>query len=297
MTNSTTSDKNIEVRFLGDSYIEQVYDCYMEAFRDYYLDISYMTLGIMQSRARMDRVDYSYSVGAFTGDKMIGFILIAIDRMNEELCAFDAGTGVIGDFRGKGVTGAMFNYGLSKLGSIGIKKFILEVLQENQPAIKAYQKAGFSIARDFVCYRIQPKNFVRRETTLDNIVVRTIPKTLLKQYLSFLDYEVSWEYAYSAIKNIREKLTIKGAFTENNCVGFIVFYPTLNWIFMLGVKEECNDKGIEYILLEQIIQDVSRDVQEIKFNNIPPRHRLCNVLEAANFELYTTQYEMIYTAL
>ena len=85
----------IKYQFLDTSYIPEIHACWMESFKDYQVDMSYLTIERMRSRARMDRVDFSLSVGAFDSDKMIGFLLIGIDRIDRQLTAFDSGTGVI----------------------------------------------------------------------------------------------------------------------------------------------------------------------------------------------------------
>jgi ribosomal protein S18 acetylase RimI-like enzyme len=265
----------------------------MESFEDYPLDVSYMTVDVMTSRVRMGRVDYGSSVGAFAGDKLIGFLLVAVDTFNSELYAFDEGTGIIKEFRGQGVAGSMFSFALPKLKSMGIRHFMLEVLQENKAAIKAYEKAGFSIARDLNCYRIETKKIHPGVECLPEVATESISKSQLAELLEFLDYQVSWEYTYSAIMNIQEKIVIEGAFVDDACIGFIVFYPTLNWIFMLGIREEYRNRDIENLLLFHLMKKLAPDLKRVSLNNIPPDHRMCHILESVGFEIYTRQFEMV----
>ena len=282
----------IKYKFLDKSYIEQIHDCFIESFKDYNVDMSYMTLERMISRGRMDRVDYSLSVGAFNNNHMIGFILIGIDKIDNKLTAFDAGTGVVEGYRGNGIAGKMFEFALARLKNIGVKKFSLEVIQDNKSAINAYQKAGFSIKRSFNCYKLNTSYNLNKFDPEHHIEIKSLTREELGNYLDILDWEISWEYNYSAISNIKEDIIIYGAFTEGRCVGFIVFYPVLNWIFMLAVQSGYHDANIDSVLLTTLLKRISPDVVEIKFNNIPPEHSMNEFLKKSGFEVYITQYEM-----
>lgn len=287
---------DINYKFLNNSYISQVHTCWMESFKDYHVDMSYMTLERMIRRTRMDRVNFELSVGAFYNNDLIGFLLVGIDQYKSQLCAYDAGTGVIKEFRGKGITGELFNFAKPKLKFVGIEKFILEVIQDNNPAIKAYEKAGFKTCRSFNCYKLDTKHFnyiIPDRKTM--VRIEPMSKSELFNHMDFLDWDVSWEYNISAIRHIKEEIIINGAFMNNKCVGFIVFYPTLNWIFMLAIDKEYRKKRLGSLLMTKLIQEIKANVNVIKFNNIIPDHEMNEFLVKHRFEIYTTQYEMEYS--
>jgi len=52
--------------------MEQIHDCQVESFKDYAIDMSYMTLDVMTKRTKLGRVNFDYSVGAFDGDRLVG---------------------------------------------------------------------------------------------------------------------------------------------------------------------------------------------------------------------------------
>ena len=285
----------ITIDLLKDIELNVIYKTWKKAFADYYVDMSYLTIDRMQNRARMDRVNYNLSVGAFYLDELIGFLIIGIDEINNELCAFDAGTGVIPEFQGKGIAGSMFNFAITKLKSEGVKKFILEVIQDNHTAIKAYKKQGFLKSRDFNCYKIETGLFTSKINNLPNLLIKRINKKDIRKYINYIDWEISWEYNIDAIHNIQEELIIDGAFINGSCVGFITYYPTLQWIFILAVKKEFRRQKIGSLLLAQLINKLKKEISEIKINNILPNHEMCLFLEMNGFKIYTTQYEMIFS--
>jgi len=265
----------------------------MKSFADYQIDMSYLTLDRLASRAKMDRVDYNLSVGAFHNDEMVGFLLIAIDQLYDISCAFDAGTGVIPEFRGMRIAGSLFDFALPELNKMGVKRFILEVLQENSAAIKVYSKTGFSIERGFNCYKLESSDFKPKNIDIPNVLIKPMNKGEIENYKAFLDWEVSWEYNFSAINSINEDMIIDGAFLKDKCIGFIVFYPTLNWIFMLAVNKNYRKQNIGSLLLTKLIKRVNTPV--VKFNNLLPENGICGFVEKHGFQLYTTQFEMVYS--
>jgi len=286
---------SIQYKFLSEEYIPEIRNTWIKAFANYHVDMSYLTHERMISRARMDRVDYNLSVGAFDDNTMCGFLILGIDKIRNVLSAFDAGTGVIHEYRGKGIAGAMFDLAVSKLKEAGVQNFILEVIQENKSAINAYKKAGFDISRDFNCYKINTTGFKSETKKLPNVIIKPIEKEEIEKHVDFLEWEISWEYNIDAIKNIQEEIVIDGAFIHGECVGFIVYYPTLEWIFILAVKKEFRQGKIDSLLLTQLINKVKSKTTEIKFNNILPKHGMCSLLEKHGFNIYTTQHEMIYS--
>ena len=285
---------NIQYKFLSDKYITEIYKTWHKAFANYHVDMSYLTLERMVSRARMDRVNYKLSVGAFHNNEMCGFLIIGIDKINNTLCAFDAGTGVVPEYRGNGIAGATFDF-VPKLKKEGVQKFILEVIQENKAAISSYKKAGFSINRDFNCYKLDIKSLPNKTMGQTEIIIKPIAKVDIENHPEFLEWDISWEYNIDAIKSIQEELIMYGAFVDGKCVGFLVYYPTLEWIFNLAVKDEFRRRNIEELLLNQLINKLQPNISEIKFNNIISDNSMCNLLERYGFEIYTTQYEMVYS--
>jgi len=207
--------------------------------------------------------------------------------------AFDDGTGIIKEYRGQGIAGKMFKYALVKIKKRGITKFMLEVLQENRAAIRAYQKEGFEIKRELNCYSLDLKNFHSGLDSLPGITIESLTKKQVGKYFHFVDYELSWEQMYEAIKCINDEIVIDGAFFQDECIGFIVYYPVTDWVFVIATIEEYQNQKVDLLLLTQLIKKVKSTRPELYVDNIPPDYRLCQMLESIGFKLFTKQYEMV----
>ena len=79
----------ITYKFLHNSILDELYECWKRSFADYAVDMSYFTKERMYYRTLMDRVDYEYSVGAYDGDTMIGFLVLGIEK-SQQLIGFIA---------------------------------------------------------------------------------------------------------------------------------------------------------------------------------------------------------------
>ncbi|MDY4788682.1 MAG: GNAT family N-acetyltransferase [Bacilli bacterium] len=123
-------------------------DCINDAFSDYLLNIHFNEKTLTKF-LNDSNVDPNLSICAYDDNKIIGFILNSKNIYNDELVIFDAGTGVRKAYRGKGVFSSLFVQVVTKLKENNIHKYYLEVLQNNERAIKLYTKNGFTIVRNF----------------------------------------------------------------------------------------------------------------------------------------------------
>lgn len=282
--------------FLSSDHYPQIYQTFKEAFADYYLDMSYLTEERLFNRAIKNGVEYESSVGVFDGDKMVGFTLIGIDYWNNELSAFDAGTGIIPGYRGKGIAKQMFEFSLPRLKKRGVKRFILEVLQENERAVKAYQKTGFKITREFDCFELTLAD-AALETEKDNIhlEIQPVTKDRLSAFREYVDWRPSWENSFSSIERIPgdDDLVMYGAFIDKQWVGLLVYYPFLNWIMSLVVKKAYRRKGIAGRLMAHFIDGFTYDQSKVKLVNVEGSDTgMIKFLEGIGFKVYTRQFEM-----
>jgi ribosomal protein S18 acetylase RimI-like enzyme len=282
-----------QCRFLTEESIPELYQTFIEAFSDYAIDMNYMSAESLLNRALKNGIDFELSVGAYDNGQMVGFTMIGVDHRNSVLCAFDISTGIIKPYRGKGMTKEMFSYAVPKLKEKGVKKFVLEVLQENQRAIKAYQKTGFIIVREFDCFEL---NFDKARFSMNDvelIEIRPIAKEELELCKDFLDWQPSWETSFASIQRIPDKVFLFGARYKGELVGLLVYYPALNWIMCIAVKKSYRRKGIAAMLVKHLSDHLRDKVSSVKLINVQHSDEgTINFLKKVGFEIYVKQYEM-----
>jgi ribosomal protein S18 acetylase RimI-like enzyme len=178
-----------QIRFLSRHDLPALYQTFLEAFSDYSVSVTDNAEKWFKNRLVKNGVDFNLSVGAFDNGKMIGFTLAGVGEKNGVPCAFDAMTGIVKPYRGKGMARKMFEYMVPGLKKAGIREFWLEVLQNNEAAIKAYHNTGFSIVREFDCYTIALNKLSLRKPGDEMITIKTIEKKDLGLFEGFLDWQ------------------------------------------------------------------------------------------------------------
>ena len=131
------------IKSLENISIETIHTTFTEAFSDYLVDISYMTPAVMERRFIKNGFMPALSAGIFDNEELKGFTVVGTGEFKGNVSAFDIMTGLIKDYRGKGLANKMFDLIKIKMKEQAINKFYLEVIQENHAAIKAYEKTGF----------------------------------------------------------------------------------------------------------------------------------------------------------
>ena len=139
------------VKNLSNLPFDELMDCFLAAFDNYYVKMP-TDKNYYKNRWQAAKVDYSLSYGMFDESKLVGFILHAIDKRNGKLSAFNTGTGVLPEYRGRKIVKSIYNYALIDLKEKGIDECSLDVITKNNRAIKSYQSIGFHISKTYKCF-------------------------------------------------------------------------------------------------------------------------------------------------
>jgi len=274
----------------------QIHRTFLAAFSDYQIDMSYMTPEVLRLRMRKNAVEYESSVGVFDRDKMVGFTLIGIDRWRGDLTAFDAGTGIIRDFRGQGLAKKMFDFAMPRLKNRGARRFVLEVLQDNEAAIKAYQKAAFRIRREFDCFELNIREARQGLQPAKSFKIIPVDKNVLPGFKPHLDWEPSWENSFTAMIRISRHLKMYGAIRRDDReepVGLLVYCPHLNWIMSLIVKKEQRKRGIATRLVRHFFESIEAGQDKVKLLNVDRSDiGMTEFLAKMRFRKSASQFEM-----
>src|ERR1043165_9074824 len=120
----------ISYRFLFAADFIPLYECFLEAFSDYEVDMR-MSREQFEQRIVRDGVQLEISAGAFDDAKMIGFYMNGLGLWEGKQTAYDAGTGVIPEYRGRHVARELFAFVVERLREVSVSQYLLEVLTSN----------------------------------------------------------------------------------------------------------------------------------------------------------------------
>jgi len=273
---------------------QQIHRTFQEAFSDYAMDMSSLTEERLRVRCVKNGVDWDVSVGAFDRDRMVGFTLIGIDEWQGGIGAFDAATGIVPDFRGQGLAKTMFEHALPGLKDRGVECFVLEVIKDNEPAIRAYRKAGFEVSREFRCFELQIADLRCRKPKSDSFEIRAVDRQVVSSVAEYASWPPSWENSFAAIERIQDELIVVGAFDGEDCTGAAAYTPMFNWIITILVDPSYRRQGVGTALIEGLVRSLPKESEAVRLHNVEASDAgMVEFLSGLGFESLVDQYEMI----
>lgn len=271
----------MEIKSLQHTPIQEIVSTLNLAFSDYFVPINF-TLDYVNERWAASGVDYSLSFGVFDNDKLVGFLIHAINKYGETKVAYNASTGIIPTHRRKGLLTKLYEKAIVKLKENGIQKSTLECITKNERAILAYQKVGFKIDRQYHLYKL-------------DWIQKTIPTTFrieTNESFEFADFEHLQNY-FPSIENqdhcltkYKNNLVSISVFDKEERVAYLLFHKTSKRIHRLGVKEN-NWNAFGEILFSEL------PTGNYNIINIDSRNENMHAFfKKINFDNYIDQYDM-----
>lgn len=267
------------IRNLSETPFETIVNCLLDAFEGYFVKMP-ADLHYWQNRFNAARVDWELSFGMFSEEKLVGFIINGIDFENDELTAFNTGTGVIPAFRGKKMVDQLYAFAIPELKKHGVEACSLEVIQKNEIAIAVYKRIGFSITADYKCFRgkmvLPESNALLTEISADEIFEREHPNR----------HFYSWDHRDEAINLVRKNYRCYDFETEH-ANGFFILNPENGYLAQFEVSPEKEENELK------LLAAIRKISPEIRINNVDSRRemRIASLLKSG-LENHIDQFQM-----
>ncbi len=280
------------IKKLTDTKLEDIHECWVEAFSDYQVKIN-MPFSLFESMLSRRGFEAEISMGAFNEEKLVGFILNGNRNWNNKPTAYDLSTAVRPSFRKKGITSSMFKDLLPILQSQGIVQYLLEVLKPNEGAISLYKKNNFKVTRSLRCFRTEIKNV---KTIKNSQLIEKSPITAktLESLTSFWDFTPSWQNSIDSVIADKDNMSMY-TFKENNIIkAYGILKNKTGDITQLAVSKDFRRKGIASAIVSEMIKNCERD----RFGVINIEEGFSDIdkfYEAIGFKNEIDQYEMLLT--
>jgi len=272
------------IRGLDHCSLEIITSTFNEAFSDYFIPLQF-TAETMKAKMKAENILLPYSIGAFEGDRLVGFILHGYDSFDGEKIIYNAGTGVVPAFRGKGLTVDMYQYAIGHLQAEGIRSHVLEVIDTNQPAINVYCKMGFSIVRKLGAFRSSVSVPVNSLSTITQL--NEIDDTVMV----FRDCRPAWQNSLASIRRDRTGHSFPGIYINGELVAYAVYVPSSGRVKQCAVHPHWRRKGLGSSLIGYMMDHNAKG--ELVFTNIDEEYTPgIQFLEALAFKKFLGLYEM-----
>jgi ribosomal protein S18 acetylase RimI-like enzyme len=282
----------ISIKTLVDISTQTIHDAFKQAFADY---VEPFSLSMQQLSYMIERrgCDLDISFGAFSDDQLVGFTLNGIGDWNAKRTAYDTGTGVVKQYRKKGIATRIFNESLPVLQENGISQYLLEVIRTNTIAFQLYRKAGFEVTREFEYYIARKNEIHFPETSPDfDYAIKKIETPNWEKFKSFWDYTPSWQNSIDSITRKLPYFTILGIFDNNKLLGYGMIENHTGDIPQLAVGKDYRRRGLATTLLKNLLKISESD--EIKIINTLAGYEPFNEFaRSVNLHPGHGQYEML----
>jgi GNAT superfamily N-acetyltransferase len=269
------------VRALDQTPVSAVIDCFIAAFQGYYVpmpsDPKYYKKRWIEQAIRFD-----LSFGLFDEeDTLIAFILHTLDWRGEACYAYNAGTGVLPLYRGKGLVKKLYEAALPKLKESEAVGIYLEVITKNEKAIGLYQSIGFEKTRQLDCMEgpindPNPLPIMLRRIDWTRIPWEQVDQSTAawSHHEKALNGEIAQFYQVLIKKSIPKK------------VGYFIITPNHKYLYQIGTKNDTDEQW------QAVISGLAYQSDHLKAINVDHSTKGTAFLKAAGLKHYISQYEM-----
>lgn len=256
---------------------EELLPVFNEVFSDYDLPVA---MSLEALKAHLQSLSYSSedSVGLFEKRQLVGFLLIG----RRGRVAYDAGTGIIPSYRGKGLSHTLIDDAIGHLRSRGCSQFVLEVLNSNSKAKNLYLSHGFMMRRNLQCFSIKQAQITQQSSLL------LVPH--LEGYIVPASFEPTYQNSDESV--------VEGLYTCSDIVyqdtrrGIVWYHPNRGSIAQINIEPVYRDIS----LIKQAIVGCCNvcTTQSVRMLNVDEKDSLTiKALDELGFSNFTTQSEMV----
>src|ERR1051325_3696052 len=189
-------ENKIELRRLSECSFEQAVQIWNSGFKGYRVDMT-RCLDAYLVRLHHDDLSPELSFVAFSADQPAGFLLNGIRNNGSKKVAWNGGTAISPEFRGKGVGHTLLSAAISLYRDQGVEFATLEAISDNEPAIALYEKFGYETVDRLL--------FLQRDGALSSpfvidkkYSVRNVAPASL-QRLDFYDHSAPWSTQWQCV--------------------------------------------------------------------------------------------------
>ena len=235
----------LQIDTLQSVSTEEIRLCFNEAFHKYFVPVN-LNAAQFEQKLTIEGYAPSISAGTFAGDKLVGFILHSEGLHGNKRTAYNSGTGVVPSHRGQQLLRRMYDYLLPLLKEKKVQKSILEVIQENEKAQRAYKDAGFTIVRELYSYQ---------GTVEEPAAYSAVEELQIEDWSraeALWSWEPSWQHSQQCLQRAIGSYKTYGIKKEGALVAYAVINPLTNRIPSFAVASKWRNKGLGSTLFQHL---------------------------------------------
>ena len=259
-------------------------------FSDYLIKLDIDEDGYRHKFA-LDGVEYDVSVGVFEKGELIGVTMNCIGEWRGKRTVYDAGTVVLPSHRRKGASKRMFEHLLPNLSEMGFDNYLLEVMSNNEPAVRLYESFGFRRTRRLgVFYRDRHGNHSEKDKRVE---IRHVSYEEIATSELVGDEGLAWQNKnvwISRSEKINYGLRYVGLFNSGSLIGLGIVSPKSGKVLRVCISDNFRRSGFGTLILNQLEKLTPKPL--IFLNIDLEDQEAVRFLESANCVKKIEQFEM-----
>jgi ribosomal protein S18 acetylase RimI-like enzyme len=185
----------------------------------------------------------------------------------------------------------MFEKMLPVFKADGIKQFLLEVVNSNEPAFRLYEKLGFKTVRTLALLLCDTS--ITASESSDDVEIREIVDPDWALLANLWDGQPSWQNSIDAVIRSQPVKRILGAFSAQGCVGYIVFSSFSGRIAQLAVDRDQRHHGVGAALVRAMQAETAEGFALQVINIDKDNKPAMEFFKDLGFYERLSQYEMV----
>ncbi len=277
----------MRVHDLSGRTLAELTEVFNLSFSGYFVPLT-LTEQQLKDKILSENIQLEYSVGVSVNQKLVAFVWIGIDKKNELAISYNAGTGVIPEFRGLGLTKKMYAFLLPLLQLQGIQQHWLEVISQNSRALQLYEQLGYERMRTLSCFQGR----VALPDVMTGLDFRKIDLEDEHETQAFRNHTPAYQNALSCVRRNKDVHETIAVFEGKKWVAYAVYVKNSTRIKQFGVHQDYRKKGIGHQLFYEIQKN--NTTQDVVLINIDKADSgTLAFLKKIGLQPFLEQYEMV----
>lgn len=275
------------IKRLAECTLDEVLKAWNDGFEGYFVQIK-LNAEAFLNRLVGEGLSPNHSIVTFDKNKPVGIVLNGFRNVDGKMIAWNGGTGVATDYRGKGISRALMEEVLEIYKEENVEVATLEVIKENERAIKLYEKYGYDITDHLLFITGEYKPEVSESTGIKDNLIR--PEQL--SGLSFYKEDVPWQCSWQSAKQGEAKVFYNEA---DEPIGYAIYRRVWNEDKKLDriifhQLELLDKEKVEYI--PEFIASITTKPVNITTINFSASNPASNYFMEQGLKVSTEQYQM-----
>src|ERR1044072_8341318 len=184
-----------EIKRLNTCSFQSAHEAWNAGFKGYFVDLT-LPLDRFVQRLTYENISLEHSLIAFEQDRPVGFLLNAFRISRDKKIAWNGGTGVAPDMRGKGVGKALVAAAIDVYKSEYVDTAFLEAIKGNDSAIALYKNNGYQVFDELT--NLQSDNPTKFTSTPSSYIIQEVHPAVVG-VLDFYYERSAWQTQWQSL--------------------------------------------------------------------------------------------------